>query len=203
VHDREILSREELIKEFDLRRVQKAGAVFNLEKLDWLNSQYIKNTREEELLKQLRGFAPDAWLKEKDLMAKIIKLEKDRMRKLTDIQELADFFFELPEYPLELLYWPRPKPTEIKTEEDKNKLAANLKILTEEIEKIFKEDFTKEKLESAIMPLTEVWGRGELLWPLRVSLSGKPASPGPFDIMDILGKEETLNRLKIAVGKIQ
>ena len=136
-------------------------------------------------------------------MAKIIELEKDRARKLIDFKELADFFFELPEYSLELLYWPRPKPTEIKTEEDKNKLAGNLKLLLEEIEKIFKEDFTKEKLESAIMPLTEVWGRGELLWPLRASLSGQSASPGPFEIMDILGKEETLLRLKKAVEKTQ
>jgi len=52
------------------------------------------------------------------------------------------------------------------------------------------------------MPLTEVWGRGELLWPLRVALSAKEASPGPFEIMDVLGKEETLKRLDIAIQKL-
>jgi nondiscriminating glutamyl-tRNA synthetase len=79
---------------------------------------------------------------------------------------------------------------------------SNLNILIEAIEKIDEKNFTLEKIENAIMPLTEALGRGELLWPLRVALSGKEASPGPFEIMDALGKIETLERLRLAIKKL-
>ncbi|MBI3638365.1 glutamate--tRNA ligase [Candidatus Wolfebacteria bacterium] len=200
--DKEILTKTELVAEFDLKRVQKAGAIFNIEKLEWLNSQYITNADPVLLAKQLSDFIPGEWLKDKEFLAKVIALEKERIKKLTDFKNLADFFFELPDYDLNLLYWPRPAPNETKNKEDKEKIASNLKLLIEEVEKIFKADFNKNNLEKSIMPLTEVWGRGELLWPLRVALSGKTASPGPFEIMEILGKEETIQRLKIAIEKI-
>jgi len=198
--NREILSREELINEFDLKRVQKAGAIFNVEKLDWLNSQYIKKISPEGLAEKLKDFIPAEWLTEenKELLVKAVDTEKERMKKLTDFRELADFFFELPDYEINLLAWPRP----ITFPSDKQKTLANLKLLAEEIDKVFKADFNKTNLEKLIMPLTEVWGRGELLWPLRVALSAKEASPGPFEIMDVLGKEETLKRLDIAIQKL-
>jgi len=135
-------------------------------------------------------------------------VEKERIKKLTDFKELADFFFELPDYDAKLLVWPRPitLPSEEIVKEskiDKEKNLANLKLLVEEIDKAFKADFNEINLEKLIMPLTEVWGRGDLLWPLRVALSGKEASPGPFEIMEVLGKEETLRRLEIAIGKLK
>ena len=105
----------------------------------------------------------------------------------------------MPDYELKLLAWPRLIDG---AEIDKEKTLANLKILIEEINKIFKADFNKENLEESIMPLTEIWGRGELLWPLRAALSGKETSPGPFEIMEVLGKEETLRRLDIAIEKL-
>lgn len=196
IHDREILNRDELVKEFDLKRVQKAGAVFNIEKLNWLNAHYIKTTRPTELVKKLKNFVPQEWLKQKELLRKALEIEKERMEKLSDFKGLADFFFELPNYEAQLLAWPRTAAV------NKEKTLANLKLLAEEINKIFKADFSKEGLERAIMPLTEVWGRGELLWPLRVALSGREASPGPFEIMDVIGKEETLRRLEMAIKKL-
>ncbi len=206
--DREILSLEELIEKFDLKRVQKAGAVFSINKLEWLNTQYIKKLRPADLAKKIKDFIPIEWQKKenRELLIKAIALEKDRIKKLVDFKDLADFFFELPDYDLSLLVWPRPAPIiSGKIEEkgiDKEKIIANLNLLAEEIDKIFKADFNKINLEKSIMPLTEVWGRGELLWPLRVALSGKEASPGPFDIMEVLGKEETLKRLKLATEKL-
>jgi len=180
--------------------VQKAGAIFNVEKLDWLNSQYITKISPEGLAEKLKDFIPAEWLTEenKELLVKAVDTEKERMKKLTDFRELADFFFELPDYDVKLLAWPRP----ITFPSDKQKTLANLKLLAEEIDKVFKADFNKTNLEKLIMPLTEVWGRGELLWPLRVALSAKEASPGPFEIMDVLGKEETLKRLDIAIQKL-
>jgi len=199
--EREILSVEELIKEFDLKRVQKAGAIFNVEKLDWLNNQYIKKTEQADLINKLKDFVPAEWLsdKNKKLFAKAVAVEKERMKKLTDFKELARFFFELPEYKDDLLIWPRPKPAE---KINKEKTFNNLKLLLEEINKIFKVDFNTRNLEKTIIPLSEVWGRGELLWPLRAALSGKEASPGPFEIMEAIGKEEIIRRLKIAIEKL-
>ncbi len=128
-----------------------------------------------------------------------VVVEKGRMKTLADFKKLANFFFELPDYEPKLLAWPRLIDG---AEIDKAKTLANLKILIEEINKIFKADFNKENLEMSIMPLTEIWGRGELLWPLRAALSGKEISPGPFEIMEALGKKETLRRLDIAIEKL-
>ncbi len=209
--DREILSVDDLISEFNLKRVQKAGAIFDIEKLEWLNSQYIKKMDAEDLAERIRDFVPPEWLIEenKELLVKAVAAERERMKKLIDFKELSDFFFELPDYEINLLAWPRPAPATSlekgisEPKMDKEKTLANLKLLIEEINKVFKADFNKETLEKSITPLTEVWGRGELLWPLRAALSGKEASPGPFEIMEVLGKEETLRRLEIAVKKLE
>ncbi len=196
--EREILSLDELITEFDLKRVQKAGAVFNIEKLGWLNSQYIKKISAEDLAEKIKTFVPEKWTAEenKEILIKAIDAERDRMRKLMDFKDLAEFFFEIGDYDAKLLAWPR------EAEIDKGKTLANLKLLSEEINKIFKADFNKTSLENIIMPLTSVWGRGELLWPLRAALSGKEASAGPFEIMEVLGKEETIRRINTAIEKL-
>lgn len=191
--DKDIMSREELIKEFDLKRVQKAGAVFNQGKLDWLNAQYIKKISIKEVKEIMEDFIPLEWLKNEILLLKAFNLEKERINKLSDFRELAGFFFELSDYKPELLKW---------KEMEKEKVVSNLKILVDEIEKMNEKDFALGKIENKIMPLTEALGKGELLWPLRAALSGKDASPSPFEIMDALGKDETLKRLKIAIKKL-
>ncbi len=191
--DREVLSRQDLIREFDIKRVQKAGAVFSIEKFDWFNAQYIKTSDATDLAKRLKDFIPEDWFENEELLVRAIEIEKERIKKLTDFKELADFFFELPDYEPKLLAWQNMS---------EDKILANLQLLSAEIEKAPESDFTQENLARIIMPLTEVWGRGELLWPLRVALSGKHASPGPFEIMEILGKEESLKRIKVAIKKI-
>ena len=200
--EKEIFTRDELIALFDLKRVQKAGAVFNIEKLEWMNAQYIKKMDTKEIVAHLSDFIPQEWLQRKELLAKIIEIEKERMRVLSDFKHLADFFFELPLYEKNLLFWPRPVLKGTIPLGDTLKISANLRLIQEEITKIFKVDFIKANLEKIIMPLTDVWGRGELLWPLRVALSGKEASPGPFEIMEVLEKEETLRRIQVALLKL-
>lgn len=191
--DREILSREELMKEFDIKRIQKSGAAFDINKLDWLNSQYIKKMDTNELIEKIKNFIPDNWNKNDNLLAEAISLEKERIKKLTDFKELADFFFELPEYNFEILIWKNVGNEKIKN---------NLKILLGEIGKIQNNEFSKENFEKNIMPLAKTFGVGELLWPLRVALSGKKASPGPFEIMEVIGKAESLKRIDIAIKKL-
>ena len=191
--EKDIMDKEELIQEFDLKRIQKANAIFNPAKLDWLNSQYIKKIPESEIKERLKNFVPKEWLKNEKLLIKAFNLAKERIKKLDEFKESAEFFFKLPNYKPELLSWQGM---------EKEKVISNLNILIEAIEKIDEKNFTLEKIENAIMPLTEALGRGELLWPLRVALSGKEASPGPFEIMDALGKIETLERLRLAIKKL-
>ncbi len=173
--DREIFSREELIKEFDLSRVQKAGAAFDVKKLNWMNGQYLRRADDGALLRLLHREATEQ-------NKKIIALVKERMETLSDFNGLAGFLYELPEYPSALLIWKTTPQRAIK---------ANLEAARQAIER-------GEPLE----PLAKKLGAGELLWPLRVALSGLKASPGPYAIMDALGKEETLRRIEIAVQKL-
>lgn len=191
--DREILSLEEMIEEFNLKRVQKAGAIFNQEKLNWLNVHYIKNTPIDELLNYLKPFIPSFWLDEKNLK-KIVELEKGRMKSLKEFSKIASFFFILSDYQKEILVW---KQTPVKTVLD------NLRAAEEILAKISDNQFTKNEIEKQIMPFAEKWGRGETLWPLRVALSGEEASPGPIELVDVLGKMESLRRIKIAIEKLE
>jgi len=192
--EREIFSLEELIKEFDIKRVQKSGAVFNIDKLDWLNSQYIKKMDTSRLALEIKSFIPLTWQANEKLLIKAIETEKERMKTLAEFKNLADFFFELPNYDGKLLIW---------RETSSGKTAENLKMLANELDKIDEISFNKISLEQIIMPFTENYGVGDLLWPLRAALSGKQASPGPFEIMEVLGKKESLGRIEIAINKLK
>lgn len=191
--DREFLFKEELIKEFDIKRVQKAGAVFNIEKLGWLNSQHLRNFSEEDLYQKLVDFIPEDWKRKKDLLIKIIRIEKERLKILSEFIEIAGFFIELEEYDKNLLVWKNSSEEKAKD---------NLNAVLEVINKIPDADFEQKVLEKVIMPIAEIRGRGEVLWPLRAALSGKSASPGPFEILEVLGKEESIKRIKSAINKL-
>ncbi len=192
--DKEVLDLEEIVKEFDIKRVQKAGAVFNTEKLDWLNAQKIKRMSGYEIVALLEPF-----LKEKNISAsrefieKVVEAERERVKTLKDFLELADFFFELPDYDPKLLVWKEELPQNIK-----DSLSESEKILS----RISEDDFKKENILAALKEHIEKYGRGGVFWPLRVAVSGKQASPDPMVIMEVLGKKETERRLKISLSKI-
>ncbi len=187
--DKEILSIEEMQKEFSFDRVQKAGGIFNIEKLDWFNGYYIRALSDETLALLLEELVPPAWMNDRNKFVKTVSVEKERMKKLTDFAGAVKFLFELPVYAPELLLW---KHTPAAT------IAGNLKEAIGIFEGIAEEDFHKRTIESKMMLFAEMRGRGEVLWPIRVALSGNGASPGPFDLADILGKRETLLRMKHA-----
>ncbi|MBI5733317.1 glutamate--tRNA ligase [Candidatus Jorgensenbacteria bacterium] len=190
--DREVLNRSEMAAEFSLKRVQKAGAVFNPEKLDWLNAHYIKTMPTDELLAHLKHFLPVHWL-DNPLVKKIITIEQERMKSLRDFSSLASFFFELPNYSSNLLIW---KDTPIEA------VAENIRKVLEIIKAIPDKEFSNEVLERTIMALADEQGRGAVLWPLRVALSGQETSPPPIEIAGLLGKNETINRLNVALNKL-
>lgn len=191
--DKEVMFRDELVQEFDLERVQKGGGVFNLEKLEWLNAQFIKRLSIDDLVDALAPFVPASWLEQKDLFRRIVVVEQERLKRLTEFSEAAGFFFELPDYAAELIVWKEATSATMKD---------NLSAVHALLDALSVESFTKEGLEAALMPLAEERGRGDVLWPLRVVLSGKKTSPGPFDILPTLGKEESMRRITLGIQKL-
>ncbi len=176
-NDREIMSIEDIILAFDLDRVQKAGAIFSIEKLSWMNAQYIKKTHDAQILKHLN------WeLSEKNI--RIIELLKPRAQTLRDFETLGAFFFHLPDYPATLLQWKAMEPDAIATSLQKT---ADL--------------ITHDRADD-IPALAEHEGRGEIFWPLRAALSGQKESPGPLELLHALGKEESLRRITVAREKL-
>ncbi len=219
--EEEIFSMTELIKKFSLDKVQKGGAIFNIEKLDWFNGYYIRQLSIDKLTKLCLPYlvkseiiAPEFkneqyppayggyYIEQKfintqtkkgievEKIKKIIALEQTRIKKLSEIGELTKFFFRQPDYKPELLTWKQMS---------KKQLTEVLDKLEKILSKIKESEFTTKQLKARLMPEAEKIGdRGKLLWPLRVALSGKKASPGPFEIADILGKEESLARVNYA-----
>lgn len=197
----EILSINELIKMFEWEKVHKNPAIFNTDKLDWINSQYIHKTPIKKLTELCLPFLPKDTGLDKKTIEKIIKLEQERMVRLSDVGEATAFFFKEIEYNWNILTWKNAPKQE--TTESLNK---SYSILCD----VKDSGFKAEKLKQIILPEAEKFtnsegkiDRGQLLWPLRAALSGKEKSPGPFEIAEILGKSETLKRIKNAINLIK
>lgn len=186
--DKEIISREELLKEFNIKKIQKAGAVFNIEKLDWLNGQYLNRLEAVEVAEKLKDFIPEKWSKNTEFLTKIVGVEKQRMKKLTDFADLAGFFFELADYPEKMLVWGESSPEET---------AEILRIIVSLLRN------SPENAGAEIMSLAESRGRGKVLWSLRVALSGQTASPDPLEIIEVLGSAESSQRIEKAIKKLE
>ncbi len=186
--EREIYSLASLVKEFSLKNVQKSGAVFNIKRLDYLNGFYLRSKSVSKLAELCAPYLPKT---DKIQLEKIVALYQERLKKLSEIKGLTEFFFkDKLNYDKKLLQWKSMADKEISQSLDKSE-----KILF----KIDKKEWTRGNLEKSLMAEAEKAGdRGELLWPLRVALTGQEASAPPFEIAEILGKEKTLKRIKEA-----
>lgn len=192
--EKEILSADEILKEFSLERVQKAGAIFNLEKLNWINRKYIKKMSIRKLREHLRPFTTkwqDAIQAHPSRWEKIVSLLQPRITTLGEVGEEIEYFFEKPHYSKELLNW--------KDKQTPENILRHLNALHVIFSRMDDNEWEKEAIEKEIMPHANKEGRGEVLWPLRVSLSGRRASAGPFEISGVLGKSETLSRIQNAI----
>ncbi|MFA6495265.1 MAG: glutamate--tRNA ligase [Candidatus Paceibacterota bacterium] len=190
--DQEIMGVEEMTQKFSLRRVQKAGAIFAMDKLDWFNEQYIKAMPLGTLVQALDSFIPQHWKENSERLAAAINIVRERMKKFSEFQTLAVLFFEREEYDGALLSW---------HDADADKTRALLEMAREKINAIPDDAFTQQNLEETTMLLADQTGRGDLLWPLRVAVSGQKNSPGPFEIMSVLGRSESLARIDRAIEK--
>lgn len=199
----EIFSLEELVQAFDFAQIHKGGAVFDLKKLDWMNTEYIKRLSIEELYARVIDFgllendffkALPAEKKSEAFLKKVLTVEHDRLARLSEVGVHNPFFFssEL-SYDATLLHW-------------KDNTAEMTRASLEQAEKVLNgfDEATWEDVKLIEEKLLEAAGekRGDLLSPLRVALTGAERSPSPAQVTWVLGKIESLERLKRAIGKL-
>jgi glutamyl-tRNA synthetase len=178
--EKEIYSMEELIKDFSIKKVQKSGAIFNIEKLNWLNGLYIRNMDEDRLIKACEEYLPQ---KENINNREVIKAFKERLKKISDIKTETDYLYNEISYDKELLKWKGM------TDEE---LINSLKTSYNVIENIGNDNI-QESLKKHAMEYESV---GAFMWPLRVALSGQKSSAGPDEIIQLIGIQESLKRIK-------
>ncbi len=188
---REIFTMGDLVGVFDLLKVHKSGAVFDMKKLDWINGEYIKRLNNEELAEKILEIPNDKFQMSKEGLVGIIPLARERIKKLSDISEFG-YFFKEPEYDRGLLVWKNKGFEEIK-----NSLSLAAEIVREKGTE--DKNVLRQELDSLGIKLGD---RGLAYWPFRIALSGLKASPDPVDIAEILGKEKTLERIGKAVEKL-
>lgn len=194
-NEKEIFSLEELIQEFDLKRVQKSGAIFNEEKLNWFNAKYIRSMTIEELVFRTMPILEKHNIKTtQEFLIKVLNTERERLKTLKDIINLGGFFFELKDYHPNLLIWKNSSATKTKSA-----LETIFNILQNIDDKNFERTVILNKLNDLV---NGGYSRGEIFWSLRVALSGLESSPDPIEIMEVIGKNESLNRIKIALKKL-
>lgn len=199
----EIFTLDELTAAFSLEHLNKAGAVFDRTKLDWMNHEYIARKSDAELLNRIRS---GGFLEKKDWYAKVgeayktdaflmkvIAIEKDRLKTLAEFGEENQFLFmDILDYPVALLAW-KKNTIEVTREalEQALALAENLPESDWDNRTLLVEKFLSAAGEQ----------RGDFLWPLRVALSGRERSPSPMDILWVLGYKRSIERIRQALEK--
>ncbi len=192
----EIMSLSELIEKFDYKHISKSPAVFDFTKLKWMNSEYIKAMDEDsffayakdELEKCVKGGCD---------LKKIAALVQSRIEVFTDIDEMVDFFDALPEYDIEMYTHKKMKSTAETSLDVLKKVRPLLEA---------QEDYSNDALYDLLSAFVEMEGvkNGYVMWPIRTAVSGKQTTPGgATQLMEILGKEETLKRIDIGIDKLE
>lgn len=192
--NREIMTLSEIIEAFDISRIQKKSAIFDQAKLEWMNSEYIRRKDNLELLRYVKPFIEKYGYKFEDdsYLLKVINLMKDRVKTLEDFVSFGKYFFEDPiDYDKEGVekYW-------------KSETGRLLGEFVEVLEKI--EDFSAFEIESKLRKFAEEKNvkASELIHPIRLSITGMRISPGLFEVMEVLGKETTIRRIKNALNRL-
>ncbi|MBO7339631.1 MAG: glutamate--tRNA ligase [Lachnospiraceae bacterium] len=194
--NREIFSLDELIKEFDYHRISKSPAVFDIVKLRWMNGEYIKAMDFDKFYEMAEPYLKKALTKDFDLK-KIATMVKTRIEVFPDIPELVDFFEALPEYSPEM-YTHKKMKTNSET---------SLQVLKDMVPILeAQEDYSNDGLYATLCKYVEEKGvkNGYVMWPIRTAVSGKQMTPaGATEIMEIIGKEETLKRIQKGIELLE
>ena len=176
---KEIMTKEEMLAEFELSKVHKSGAVFNIEKLNWLNAQYVRQLTPTEF-KSLTGL---------NVSDAAVPLITERLERLSDVKDFS-YLWEEPEYNNELLIWKNAEQNVVKESLEKTKGIVE------------SWDFKDTQLLRARLDEIADGNRGLVYWPLRVAMSGKEKSPDPIQIINVIGKNKALERIDGAIEKL-
>ena len=187
---------DELIREFDYHHMSKSPAVFDYTKLKWMNGEYIKAMDFDRFYEMAEPYLKQAIHKDLDLK-KIAAMVKTRIEIFPDIVDMVDFFETLPEYDTAMYAHKKMKTTQ---ESSLEVLSEVLPILEEQ------EDYSNDALYATLLSYVEKKGckNGYVMWPIRTAVSGRQMTPaGATEIMEILGKEESLARIRTGIRMLQ
>ncbi len=187
--EQELFTLEELVDIFSLERVHKAGAIFDIEKMRWFNHEHMKRLSDDVFIERLRAFA------NRNIDPRVAPLLKERAMTLGEAVDLLDTEFD---------FMRAPAVFDASLLLNKGKLEAevvkkHLENIKEQLATVPTGDLTPESLKQQLMPYADQEGRGAVLWPLRVALSGKEKSPDPFTIIWLIGTQEATNRIETAL----
>ncbi|MCM1087545.1 MAG: glutamate--tRNA ligase [Muribaculaceae bacterium] len=192
----EIFTLEQLVEKFDYRHISKSPAVFDYTKLKWMNGEYMKAMEFDKFYQMAEPYLKQALTRKLDL-PKIAAMVKTRIEIFPDIPEMVDFFEELPEYDAQLYAHKKMKTSQ----------ESSLEVLTELLPILeAQEDYSNDALYGILTEYVEKKGckNGYVLWPVRIAVSGKQMTPaGATEIMEALGKEESLDRIRKGIEKLQ
>lgn len=191
----EIFSLEELIKEFDYTHINKSPAVFDMAKLRWMNGEYIKKMDNEKYYELVKPYIKEVINKDLDL-EKIADLVKSRIETFLDVKDMIDFFEEIPDYDITMYTHKKMKTNS----------EISLEILREQLPLLEAlDDYSVTGIEEVVMGYikNKEIKNGLGLWPLRTAVSGKQSTPGgAYEIMNIIGKEESIKRINLGIDKL-
>ncbi|MEA1909762.1 MAG: glutamate--tRNA ligase [Patescibacteria group bacterium] len=191
---REFFLLEELINVFDLSRVQKAGAVFDIKYLNHMNHHYLNNMDFDEYYKLAKDFNP--FEGEEDYHKKVLKLWQERVQYFAEIPELIDYFYQDPaDYESKLLVFKKSSP-----DQTQKGLETAFNVLSSLDESSWSQTGLQQILDDTIA--AEGCGAGDVFWPIRVALSGQQGSPSPVELLEVLGKDESIKRIATALKKL-
>ena len=192
----EIFTLDELITKFDYHHLSKSPAVFDYTKLKWMNGEYFKAMDADKFYEMAEPYLKEALSKDLDLK-KIASMVKTRIEIFPDIREMVDFFEKLPEYDVEMYTHKKMKTSK---ESSLEVLGELLPLLEEQT------DYSNDALYQTLVSYVEKKGckNGYVMWPVRTAVSGKQMTPaGATEIMEILGKEESISRIRKGIEKLQ
>lgn len=193
--DNEIFSLEELVKEFDYHRISKSPAVFDMVKLRWMNGEYMKKMDSDRFYEMALPYIKEVITRDLDLH-KIAAMVKTRIEVFPDIRDHIDFFEKMPEYDVSMYNHKKMKST----------CETSLAVLKDVVPLLEKqEDYSNDALFELLLAYGKEKGykTGFVMWPIRTALSGKQMTPaGATEILEVLGKEESLSRLRAAIEKL-
>ena len=196
IAEQEFFTLEELVEAFDITGISKSPAIFDLEKLNYFNSEYIKKLSPEAFLTAAESWLKEAIHSESIDLSLVAPLVQTRLNTLTEIPPMVDFFDELPEYGNDLYVHKK-----MKTNAENSLEALNLAVPVFEA----LEPWTFDTVHDALIGLAEANGlkNGRIMWPVRVAVSGKPTTPGgAVELCHILGKDETLRRIRKGIEQL-